>query len=302
MKKIICSFIIVLSLNIFGLGALNKNIAQDNEFTKEEQYLIDNGHSMFAEDIRRMRLGNSETHGTTYENLIKFANELLLSEVKGLFYEEKEENSFTVVTTNTLGYVPIEEFIEAATKIIAGTTGSIREDYAPGNSNNLDIYVRYNTINAGSYVMDPMLNNESGAFSRYISEMGVMYGNSEYDIAMDLFNRYSRLQDWYVSENRDWSNAVDMTVIHGGNIPGTNNQKYIEVAYLLLRETLDYYDRMGEDEEVDELLTSMNNTVKELPLGVMYHNTLGWTFVVLELTDRDALNILMNQQFGGLVN
>ena len=126
MKKIICSLIIILSLNVFGLGALNKNIAPSNEFTKEEQYLIDNGHSLFAEDIRSMRLeGDRLPAGTTYENLIKFANDLLLSEVKVLFYEEREENSFTVVTTNTLGHIPIEGFTEAATKAISRVTGSI---------------------------------------------------------------------------------------------------------------------------------------------------------------------------------
>ena len=298
MKKIICSLVIVLSLNVFGLGALNKNIAQNNEFTKEEQYLIDNGHSMFAEDIRSIRLGNSEAHGTTYENLIKFANDLLLSEVKVLFYEEREENSFTVVTTNTLGHIPIEGFTEAATSAISKITGSIREDYAPGNSNNLDIYVRYNTISAMDSVLEGMLNNEPESFARYISEMGVMYGNSEFDLTYDLIQRYEKINNENMENGIDSSDGIDFDVIMNGNIPGTNNYKYIESAYLNMYSQFYPLEKSGQMDAIEELMWAMNATVREIPLGIMSHERLGWTFVVIELTDRDAINRTMKWQWG----
>jgi len=283
MKRIIISLIIVLSLNVFGLGALNKNIAQSNEFTKEEQYLADNGHSMFAEDIRSMRLGNSETHNTTYENLIKFANDLLLSEVEALFYEKREENSFTVVTTNTLGYVPIEGFAETATKVITGITGSIREDYAPGNSNNLDIYVRYNTINGNEGQVESMMSGEPGSFAGYIWSFGITYGNHESDIASDLIERYG-------DRGRHQITGVDESLLNSGNIPGTNNSNYIDEAFYSTVEVLGGLRNGGYDEEVEMIMWALNVTVREVPLGIMYHERLGWTFVVIELIDRDAIN------------
>ena len=295
MKKIVISLIIVLSLNIFGLGALNKNIAQDNEFTKEEQYLIDNGHVVLAEDIRSLRLEDGGlSDGMTYENLIKFANDLVLSEVKALFYEQEEENSFAVVTTNTLGYIPIEGFTEAATNAISKVTGSIREDYAPGNNNNLDIYVVYKPVTMDPTYIEKMVANEPRIFVRYIKRFGLLWGVEQHELADKVLDRAAELYYEGLRNEAGWNrHGIDEDRIWNGDIPGTNNYNYIELWHSNMYSVYYPMEKSEDSESMDILKYGLDSTVTEVPLGIMYHKRLGWTFVVLELTNRDAINNLM---------
>ena len=297
MKKIVSSLLIVLSLDIFGsLSTLNRNFVQSEEFTKEEQYLVDNEFSSFAEDIRNIRLGKEEySHGNTYENLIKFTHDLFFSETQELFYEKKEGDDFhDVVTTDSLNSVPIEGFSERVVKAIAAKPGSIREDYGPGNRNNMNIYVRYNPVSTHEEVLKGMRDNEPGSLIRYLNEISISYGQAPYDMAGKVINHIDEVDMGYA---RGWLSidGLDMDAIATGTIPAFNEpdllMEHIDRGLLDLYMALVQLDESSM--EYDMLLLNLAGTIHEEPLGLMYHNKYGWVFVVLELVDRDALNAVI---------
>ena len=143
--------------------------------------------------------------------------------------------------------------------------------------------------------LEDMLNNKPGSFARYIRGFDMMWGLEEHELAFKVLDIASKLYHEGL-RNGEWNrHGIDEDRIWNGDIPGTNNYNYIELWYSNIYSLYYPMEKSGARESMDTLQTWLDSTVTEVPLGIMYHERLGWTFVVLELVNRDGINTMMRE-------